>query len=63
MNASEFRELLIRAIVGDKKAIEEILWMYMPLINRYSVVDGVVDLDLKQEIMLHISLNIGKFDF
>lgn len=62
MNANEFRELLIRAIAGDKKAIEEILFMYMPLINRYSVVDGVVDLDLKQEIMLHISLNIGKFD-
>ena len=62
MNASEFRELLIRAIAGDKKAIEEILLMYMPLINRYSVVDGMVDLDLKQEIMLHISLNIDKFD-
>lgn len=62
MNASEFRKLLSCAIVGDKKAIEEILCMYMPLINRYSVVDGMVDLDLKQEIMLHISLNIYKFD-
>ncbi len=61
MNANEFRELLTRAIVGDKKAIEEILCMYMPLINRYSVVDGKVDQDLKQNIMLHVYLCISKF--
>lgn len=61
MNANEFRELLIRAIAGDKKAIEEILFMYMPLINRYSVVDGMVDLDLKQELIMHVFLNIKKF--
>lgn len=61
MNASEFRKLLSCAIVGDKKAIEEILCMYMPLINRYSVVDGKVDQDLKQNIMLHIYLCISKF--
>ena len=61
MNANEFRELLTRAISGDKKAIEEILCMYMPLINRYSVVDGKVDQDLKQNIMLHIYLCISKF--
>ena len=61
MNASEFRELLIRAISGDKKAIEEILCMYMPLINQYSVVDGRVDQDLKQSIMLHIILSIRRF--
>ena len=61
MDASEFRELLICAIAGDRNAIEEILCMYMPLINRYSVVDGKVDQDLKQNIMLHIYLCISKF--
>lgn len=61
MNANEFRELLICAIAGEQKAIEEILCMYMPLINQYSVVDGRVDQDLKQNIMLHIYLCISKF--
>lgn len=61
MNANEFRELLICAIAGEQKAIEEILCMYMPLINQYSVVDGRVDQDLKQSIMLHIILSIRRF--
>ncbi len=35
--------------------------LYMPLINRYSVIDGRLDEDCRQYILIHIALNIGKF--
>lgn len=61
MTSGEFRELLIRAVSGDHAAVEEILLLYMPLINRYSVIDGRLDEDCRQYILIHIALNIGKF--
>lgn len=61
MIPGEFRELLIRAVSGDHAAVEEILLLYLPLINRYSVIDGRLDEDCRQYILIHIALNIGKF--
>ncbi|WP_354004218.1 helix-turn-helix domain-containing protein [Allofournierella massiliensis] len=61
MTAHEFRALLQRAISGDNSAIELILLMYMPIINRYSVIDGKFDDDCRQYILMHISLNLRKF--
>ena len=61
MAPREFRELLIRAVSGGHAAVEEILLLYMPLINRYSVIDGRLDEDCRQYILIHIALNIGKF--
>ncbi|MDM8200270.1 helix-turn-helix domain-containing protein [Fournierella massiliensis] len=53
--------MLQRAISGDNSAIELILLMYMPIINRYSVIDGKFDDDCRQYILMHISLNLRKF--
>lgn len=61
MTPGEFRELLIRAVSGDHAAAEEILLLYLPLINRYSVIDGRLDEDCRQYILIHIALNVGKF--
>lgn len=61
MTAHEFRSLLQRAISGDNAAIELILLMYMPIINRYSVIDGKFDDDCRQYILMHISVNVRKF--
>lgn len=61
MTASEFRMLLQSAVAGDHEAVEQILKLYMPLINKNSVIDGRLDEDCRQYILIHIALNIGKF--
>lgn len=61
MTPQEFRELLIRAVNGEHRALEEIFSLYMPLINQYSMINGKLDEDCQQYILIHIALNIGKF--
>lgn len=61
MNAHEFRDTLERALSGDRTALEAILLLYMPLISRYSRIDGELDEDLRQYILLHIIMKIGEF--
>ena len=61
MRADEFRTTLLRAIKGDNEALADIMEMYMPLINSHSYVDGKLDEDLRQYILLHILKNISKF--
>ena len=61
MNAHEFRDTLERALSGDRTALEAILLLCMPLINRYSRIDGELDEDLRQYILLHIIMKIGEF--
>lgn len=61
MNSHEFRDTLERALSGDRTALETILLLYMPLINRYSRIDGELDEDLRQYILLHIIIKIGEF--
>ena len=43
-----FRELLIKAKLGDNEATEEILELYKALIYKESVVEGMFDPDLNQ---------------
>lgn len=57
----EFERLLSSAIVGNKNDMEKILLLYRPLIDKMSYVEGVLDEDLRQYLMLHIINNIGKF--
>lgn len=52
---------LERAVVGDAAAVEEILIMYEPLIAKYSRIDGLIDEDLYQNLVLHIISNISRF--
>lgn len=61
MTNIEFRNILTAAVAGEHYALEIILEQYSPLINRYSVIDGKLDEDLRQYILMHIALNIGKF--
>ena len=61
MTADEFNDLLQGAIAGKHENLETILQLYMPLINHYSTVGGVLDEDLRQYILIRIALNISKF--
>lgn len=61
LSNNEFREILVRAQAGDNKAMTDILEMYMPLINKHSFVNGKLDEDLRQNILLQIVKSIKKF--
>lgn len=61
MNQKEFRRILQGAVAGSHEDLEELLQLYMPMINKYSYLNGQLDEDLRQYIMIHIALNISKF--
>lgn len=61
MTANEFRKLVEETIAGDQDALVKVIDLYMPLINRNSVIDGRLDEDCRQYILIHIVLNIRKF--
>lgn len=61
MTPTAFRELLKQAIRGDNDAVEKILLLYMPLINHYSIINGKLDEDCRQHILIHTALSIRKF--
>lgn len=56
-----FDEILFEATNGNKKAIEQIIKLYKPLILKYSYISGKVDEDLKQTIILKIIKSLPKF--
>lgn len=61
MKREEFPRMLHGAVSGSHEDLEQILKLYMPLINKYSYLNGKLDEDLRQYIMIHIALNISKF--
>ena len=61
MSKEEFRSVLTGAMAGCHEDLEQILELYMPLIDKNSSVNGRLDEDLKQYLMIHIALQIGKF--
>ena len=61
LSNNEFIEILVRAQAGDNEAMTDILEMYMPLINKHSFVNGKLDEDLRQNILLQIVKSIKKF--
>lgn len=46
----DFKELLIRAQADDPQAKENLLTLYQPLLMKASVVNGVFDEDIYQEL-------------
>lgn len=56
-----FRETLAQAVDGSHEALEEVLKQYEPLIRKHSYLNGRQDDDLRQYLMIHIALNIHKF--
>ena len=57
-----FQELIIRAKRGENSAIEELLEMYRPLLTKESIVEGVFDEDLYQELCYRFVQCIDKFE-
>ncbi|WP_306554723.1 helix-turn-helix domain-containing protein [Ruthenibacterium lactatiformans] len=62
MRPEEFSTILQAAVAGSHEALEKILELYEPLINKHSWINGKMDEDLRQYILIHIALNISKFD-
>ena len=58
-----FEALITAAQNGSNDAMTEILEIYMPLINKHSRINGVINEDIRQEILMQIINNIGKFQF
>lgn len=56
-----FKELLERAKENDDRALQEIITMYNPLLSKESIVNGVRDEDLYQELCLTLINCIRKF--
>ena len=61
MTPDEFHRILKEAVGGSHEALEILLHLYEPLIRKHSMIDGELDEDLRQYIMIHIALNISKF--
>lgn len=58
----EFKEMIIRAKRGENGAIEELLEMYRPLITKESIIDGIFDEDLYQELCYRFIQCIDRFE-
>lgn len=58
-----FKELFLRAKAGDKQAEEAILLRYQPLLLKMSLVNGVFDEDLYQELSIILIHCIRTFRF
>ncbi len=56
-----FKDRLIRAQGGDRQAEQEILGMYKPLLVKESIINGVFDEDMYQELCLTMIYCIRKF--
>ena len=59
MTPDEFHRILKEAVDGSHEALEILLHLYEPLIRKHSMIDGELDEDLRQYIMIHIALNIS----
>ena len=58
-----FRDLLCSAQNGDTEAMNELLEMYRLLLIKNSLIDGVVDEDLYQELCYKFIISVYKFKF
>ena len=56
-----FKELLLQAKFGDRTATTELLMLYQPLLLKESIIDGILDEDLYQELCMHLLICIQKF--
>jgi hypothetical protein len=62
VESRKFSDVLRKTIDGDHDSVEAILSKFMPLINRRSLVGGVLDEDLRQYILMRVIIQIPKFD-
>ena len=56
-----FKELLLRAQAEDQQAKEKLLSLYQPLLMKESVINGVFDEDVYQELCITLLTCIRRF--
>jgi hypothetical protein len=56
-----FKELMLQAKSGDNQAVETLLKLYDPLLMKESIVGGVFDEDLHQELCITLINCIRNF--
>ena len=56
-----FKELLLRAQAEDQQAKEKLLLLYQPLLMKESVVNGLFDEDVYQELCVTLLTCIRRF--
>ena len=56
-----FKELMLRAQAGDQRALEKLLSLYQPLLMKESVVNGLFDEDVYQELCVTLLTCIQRF--
>ncbi len=61
MSKDGFSELLERAKCGESYASELLVEAYMPLVTKHSYVDGVLDEDCRQFLLVRFLIAIKKF--
>lgn len=61
MTNEEFRSVLSHAVAGNEDALADLIELYIPLINRFSLVNGKLDEDLRQCILVQIANSISNF--
>lgn len=57
-----FKELLLQAKFGDRTATTELLMLYQPLLLKESIIDGILDEALYQELCIVFMRCIDRFD-
>lgn len=59
----KYRELLIRAKSNDTEAVAELYQQYQAMIIKYSYIDGKIDEDLHQILVIVFLTALAKFKF
>ena len=59
----KYRELLIRAKSNDTEAVAELYQQYQAMIIKYSYIDGKIDEDLHQILVIVFLTALAKFRF
>jgi hypothetical protein len=62
MEIRKLSEVVRAAIAGDVESVEAIIARYMPLFNKLSVVNGKLDEDLRQYILMRAMMKLQTFE-
>ncbi len=63
MDDHEFKELICLAKTGNISAVERVIEMFKPCINKNSFVNGKLNEDIFQELNIELIRCIGKFSY
>lgn len=63
MNETDFKVLFEKAQSGDSNAMEELIKMFMPVLYKNSYINGSLDKDCLQELIIKFMKSVHKFSF